>query len=40
VRALNKLEASGLIDELITQTGGNNNQRRGFGGRGTPANAR
>ena len=40
VRALNKLEASGLIDELITQTGGNNNQRRRFNGRGTPANAR
>ena len=30
VRALNKLEASGLIDELITQTGGtpNGNRRR------------
>ena len=40
VKALNKLEASGLIDELITQTGGTNNQRRRFGGRGTPANTR
>ena len=40
VRALNKLEASGLIDELIAQTGGNSNQRRQFNGRGTPANSR
>ncbi len=28
VRALNKLEASGLIDELITQTGGTPNPNR------------
>lgn len=42
VRALNKLEASGLIDELITQTGGtpNGNPRRGYNGRPTPANNR
>jgi len=41
VRLLNKLEASGLIDELITQTGGtpNDNHRRRFNGRpnSTPA---
>ena len=40
VRALNKLEASGLIDELITQTGGANNQRRRFNGQPAPANSR
>ena len=40
VRALNKLEASGLIDELIAQTGGTNNQRRRLNRRGTPANTR
>ena len=42
VRALNKLEASGLIDELITQTGGtpNGNQRRRFNGPPNPAPAR
>jgi hypothetical protein len=42
VRMLNKLEASGLIDELITQTGGtpNGNQRRRFNGRPSPASAR
>jgi hypothetical protein len=42
VRALNKLEASGLIDELIIQTGGTpgNNQRRGYNGRPAPANTR
>lgn len=38
VRALNKLEASGLIDELITQTGGT--PRRGHNSRPTPANTR
>ena len=42
VRALNKLEASGLIDELITQTGGtpNGNHRRRFNGRPDPTPAR
>jgi len=42
VRALNKLEASGLIDELITQTGGtpNRNQGRRFNGRPNAAPAR
>lgn len=41
VKALNKLEASGLIDELITQTGGTpRGQRRQFNGRPNPANAR
>ena len=42
VRALNKLEASGLIDELITQTGGtpNGNRGRRFNGRPNPAPAR
>ena len=40
VRALNKLEASGLIDELITQTGGTNNQQRRFNGRTAPTNSR
>jgi len=30
VKMLNKLEASGLIDALIEQTGGNGNQRRRF----------
>jgi hypothetical protein len=42
VRGLNRLEASGLIDELITQTGGtpSGNQRRRFNGRPTPAPAR
>ena len=38
VRALNKLEASALIDELISQTGGN--PRRGHSSRPTPANTR
>jgi hypothetical protein len=35
VRALNKLEASGMIDELITQTGGtpSGNRGRRFNGR-------
>ena len=39
VRALNKLQASGLIEELLSQTGGdaNGNQRRRFGGRTNPA---
>lgn len=38
VKALNKLEASGLIDELLEMTGhkSSNNQRR-FNGRPTPA---
>jgi hypothetical protein len=42
VRALNKLEASGLIDELITQTGGtpNNQRRQGNNSRANPARAR
>jgi hypothetical protein len=41
VRVLNKLEASGLIDELLSQTGGGNgNQRRRFNGRPAPANSR
>jgi hypothetical protein len=42
VRALNKLEASGLIDELITQTGGtpSGNRRHRFNGRPSPAPAR
>lgn len=40
VRALNKLEASGLIDELINQTGGSTNQRRRFTPRSTQANQR
>ncbi len=41
VKALNRLEASGLIDALIEQTGGNTgNQRRRFNSRGNPANAR
>ncbi len=36
VKALNKLEASGLIDELITQTGGTpNSNRRRFNTRAT-----
>lgn len=40
VRALNKLEASGLIDELITQTGGTPNaSRRRFNNRPSPAPA-
>jgi len=39
-RSLNKLEASGLIDELISQTGGTNNQRRRFNGHPAPANSR
>ena len=40
VRHLNKLEASGLIDELLEQTGQKhgNNQRR-YNGRSTPARA-
>ncbi len=35
VKALNRLEASGLIDQLLTQVGGNGNgnQRRRFNGR-------
>jgi len=38
VRALNKLEASGLIDELITQTGGTPNpNRRRFNPQSNPA---
>ena len=41
VRALNRLEASGLIDALIEQTGGNTgNQRQRFNSRSNPANAR
>jgi hypothetical protein len=42
VRALNKLEASGLIDELITQTGGtpNGNRWSRFTGRPSVAPAR
>jgi hypothetical protein len=41
VKALNRLEASGLIDALIGQTGGTpGNQRRRFNGRGNPANTR
>jgi hypothetical protein len=40
VKGLNKLEASGLIDELLSQTGGTNNQRRRFNGRSVPANTR
>ena len=41
VRGLNKLEASGLIDELITQTGGTpSNQRRRFNGRPNAAPTR
>ncbi len=41
VKALNRLEASGLIDQLLTQVGGNDNgnQRRRFNGR-TVANTR
>ena len=40
VKALNRLEASGLIDELLTQTGGNpGNNRRRFNSRPTPARA-
>ncbi len=39
VKALNRLEASGLIDQLLTQVGGNGNQRRRFNGR-TMANTR
>ena len=38
VKALNKLEASGLIDELLTQTGQRTNGRR-FDVRSTPARA-
>lgn len=40
VKALNKLEASGLIDELLEMSGqkSSNNQRR-FNGRSTPARA-
>ena len=39
VRALDKLEASGLIDELISETGGTFNTHRGchFNGRTNPA---
>ena len=41
VKSLNRLEASGLIDALIEQTGGSpGNQRRRFNGRGNPANTR
>ena len=41
VKALNKLEASGLIDELITQTGGTpNSNRRRFNNQPNPAPAR
>jgi hypothetical protein len=41
VRALNKLEASGLIDELITQTGGTPNpNRRRFNNQPNPAPTR
>jgi hypothetical protein len=40
VKGLNKLEASGLIDELITQTGGTNNPRRRFNGRPAATNTR
>ena len=41
VKALNRLEASGLIDALIEQTGGTpGNQRRRFNGRPNPASAR
>jgi hypothetical protein len=42
VKALNKLEASGLIDELLTQTGGTRTGNRGrrFNGRPDPAAAR
>ena len=40
VKALNKLEASGLIDELLEQTGQKNgNQQRRFNGRPTLARA-
>jgi hypothetical protein len=40
VKALNKLEASGLIDELLEQTGQkSSNQQRRFNGRSTPARA-
>ncbi len=39
VKALNKLEASGLIEELIAQTGGTANPRRRYN-RPTPANTR
>jgi hypothetical protein len=40
VKALNRLEASGLIDALIEQTGGTpGNQRRRSNGRNTPTNA-
>jgi hypothetical protein len=37
VRQLNKLEASGLIDELFERHGGNGNQRRRFAPRSAPA---
>lgn len=41
VKTLNKLEASELIDEVITMTGGTpRGPRRQFNGRATPANAR
>jgi hypothetical protein len=41
VKALNKLEASGLIDELIVQTCGTpSNNRRKFNNRPAPANTR
>ena len=39
VRQLNKLEASGLIDELLEQTGQKPNNGRRFNGRSTPARA-
>lgn len=38
VRQLNKLEMSGLLDELLEQTGQKNGNRR-FNGRSTPARA-
>jgi len=42
VKALNKLQASALIDELLTQTGGTRggNHRRRFNGRPNPAPSR
>ena len=39
VKALNKLEASGLIDELLEQVGQKPNNGRRFTGRPTPARA-
>jgi hypothetical protein len=42
VRSLNRLQASGLIDELLTQTGGTptGNRGRRVSGRSNPASAR